>query len=180
MVAGDMQDRDDGGNLWILPGSHNRLAKAFAAAGLGSIPWCPHVVDRYLRRENLPIMHAVRRFSGQAFLMHHHTEHASGPSCSDLGRICVHFRITAKPLAGCIKSYPDAMKNTILETPLLLELASVQFQKTPNWEETAFELCEDPELWRRLTPYRLTNLKPARRAPGETVAADNVQRSVRG
>eukprot|EP00928_Gymnodinium_smaydae_P021499 TRINITY_DN18390_c0_g1_i1.p1 TRINITY_DN18390_c0_g1~~TRINITY_DN18390_c0_g1_i1.p1 ORF type:complete len:325 (-),score=27.74 TRINITY_DN18390_c0_g1_i1:85-1059(-) len=128
-LSGDTHRRDDAGNLFVAPGSHNMLAEQFRKFD-GPIPWHLDIAEKYLNGKKPPRMEAVRAGVGQAVLMHHQTIHAVAPNHSDKARVMIYFRITAQHRPdGNLLSYPAAMRDTLKETPRLRELAAHQKNK---------------------------------------------------
>jgi len=126
VLQGDTHRRDDAGNLFVAPGSHNMLAEAFRKVD-GPIGWHHDITKQYLNEKKPPRMEAVRARVGQAFLMNHQTIHAIAPNHSDEDRVNVYFRVTAQHRPdGDLLAYHDAMRDTLRETPLLRELAAHQ------------------------------------------------------
>jgi len=120
VLGGDTASRDDAGNLFVAPGTHTKFAEAFRK--LDHPPrWHPPVVDHY-GCSKAPMV-AVRARPGQAFLVHHQVVHGVAPNNSSKDRVHVYFRITASDRPkGSIRSYPAAMLDPTLETPLLSRL----------------------------------------------------------
>ena len=127
VLNGATASRDDAGNLFVAPGSHNKMAEAFQK--LDDTPtWCKRMEEQYL--DHVPEMIAVRAQPGQAVLMHHQTIHAVGPNQSDQDRVHIYFRITAAGRPGGNRnSYREAMLDTTRETPLLKQLSEQQQQQ---------------------------------------------------
>ncbi|CAK9104213.1 unnamed protein product [Durusdinium trenchii] len=125
VLSGETKTRSDAGNLYLAPGSYQKLAKAFQAFQ-GKVPWHPNITEHYLGEED-PKMEAVRASPGEAILMHHQTVHGVGPNHSNTDRVNVYFRITASGRPDGLKtSYPKAMREPLLETPLLQTLAGAE------------------------------------------------------
>ncbi|CAK8986856.1 TFIIS N-terminal domain-containing protein [Durusdinium trenchii] len=125
VLSGETKTRSDAGNLYLAPGSYQKLAKAFQAFQ-GKVPWHPNITEHYLGEED-PKMEAVRASPGEAILMHHQTVHGVGPNHSNTDRVNVYFRITASGRPDGLKtSYPKAMQEPLLETPLLQTLAGAE------------------------------------------------------
>jgi len=124
VLNGATSDRDDAGNLFVAPGTHMQFADKFQRLD-GDPLWYPKIARHYFDR--MPRMQAVRARPGQAILMHHQTIHGVAPNNSDQDRVHLYFRLTAcgRP-AGRINSYPEAMRDPTLETPLLRSLAAKQ------------------------------------------------------
>lgn len=123
VLSGDTAHRSDAGNLYLAPGSYKKLASAFQKLEGPKIPWYPNIAEKYLGKED-PKMEAVRAGPGQAIIMHHQTVHGVGPNHSETDRLNVYFRITARGRPrGKKTSYPQAMRDPFLETPLLKTLA---------------------------------------------------------
>jgi len=123
MLEGATAERDDAGNLLVAPGSHQALAAAFKKVHGDTIAWHGHAkqADHYLGYQ--PKLKAVRMRSAQVVLMHHQVFHKVAANRSSRDRFCIYFRLTARQRpSGCSKSYPAAMRDPTLETPLLKAL----------------------------------------------------------
>ena len=117
VLDGATATRDDAGNLFVAPRTHNEFAKAFQK--LDDTPaWYERMEEHYLDR--VPEMIAVRAQPGQAILMQNQVIHAVGPNHSDQDRVHIYFRITAADRPrGSLISYREAMLDTTYEAPLL-------------------------------------------------------------
>lgn len=127
VLGGDTEDRDDAGNLYLAPKSHVQLASKFKeCTGSGPVPWHREVAKHYLGRA-APKMKAVRAKPGQCILMHHQTIHGVGPNHSAADRVHIYFRVqsSSRPDGTCTW-YPEAMRDPMLEMPLVHQLAERQ------------------------------------------------------
>jgi len=128
VLDGDTEHRNDAGNLWVAPGSSRAFATKFKLTGQTPM-YVPGkgLAERYFSKAEMPSMQPVHAKPGQAILMQWQTIHGVGPNHSETDRIHVYFRLTAahRP-EGSKKTYPAAMMDPYLETPLLKELARRQ------------------------------------------------------
>ena len=129
LLEGDTADRSDAGNLWVSPGSHTLLGKAFSKVE-GPPGFFTPISEHYLKGASgggAANMEAVRIAPGQAVIVHHQLLHAAGPNKSSTARVQIYYRITAKgrPVGNAI-CYPAAMKSPFLEMPRLYELMEEQ------------------------------------------------------